>query len=115
MFTTKRGACVHLSSSATDLVKDSRIHYTVVQTLLYGALISKPGKNEKIMKTAFFDSGFVFRQPDYTVVAVNHLQKCWEMYKNYCKNSAATRSDETMTCRDLLWMFKVHYINIFFY
>ncbi|TWW81494.1 Radial spoke head 10 -like protein B [Takifugu flavidus] len=45
-------------------------------------------------------------QPDNIVVAVKNLQKCWEMYKNYCKRSIASRGDQTMTCRELLWMFK---------
>lgn len=37
------------------------------------------------------------------------------MYKNYCKSSTATKGDQTMTGRDLLWMFKVHCVNGFFF
>ncbi|XP_029689596.1 radial spoke head 10 homolog B isoform X1 [Takifugu rubripes] len=50
--------------------------------------------------------GFLFKQPDNIVVAVKNLQKCWEMYKNYSKRSIASRGAQTMTCRELLWMFK---------
>lgn len=53
------------------------------------------------------DPGFLFRQPDCAAVAVNYSKKCWEVYQAYCKVNAAPRDDQTMTCRQLLWMFKV--------
>lgn len=91
------------------------MHYThthrVVQTIYTNTLISKPSDD----KNGLFASGFLFRQPDCTAAAVTHLQKCWKMYKNYCKSSPSTKGDQTMTCRDLLWMFKVHYVNTFFF
>lgn len=56
----------------------------------------------------------MFRQPDYAAFAVNHLKKFWKMYENYCKRDTATKDDQTMTCRDLLFMFKVRYVDRFF-
>ena len=53
------------------------------------------------------DPGFLFRQPDCAVVAVNYLKKSYEVYQAYCKVNAAPREDQTMTCRHLLWMFRV--------
>lgn len=53
------------------------------------------------------DPGFLYRQPDCAVVALNYLKKCWEVYQAYCRVNASTGDDQTMTCKQLLWMFKV--------
>lgn len=55
----------------------------------------------------FVDPGFLFRQPDCAVVAMNYIKKCWEVYQAYCRVNASTEDDQTMTCKQLLWMFKV--------
>lgn len=57
----------------------------------------------------FVDPGLLFKLPDCAVVAVNYLKKSWEVYQAYCKVSAATRDDQTMTCSHLLWLFKVQH------
>nr|XP_020471526.1 radial spoke head 10 homolog B2 isoform X3 [Monopterus albus] len=50
--------------------------------------------------------GFLFGQPDLSLVAVNYMKRCWEVYQAYCRVNAAPRNDRTMTYRHLLWMFK---------
>ncbi|XP_029312603.1 LOW QUALITY PROTEIN: radial spoke head 10 homolog B [Cottoperca gobio] len=50
--------------------------------------------------------GFLFRQPDCAAVAVSYSEKCWEVYQTYCRVSAASREEQTMTGRHLLRMFK---------
>uniref|UniRef100_A0A8C2ZBM5 Radial spoke head 10 homolog B n=1 Tax=Cyclopterus lumpus TaxID=8103 RepID=A0A8C2ZBM5_CYCLU len=55
--------------------------------------------------------GFLFRQPDRAVVAVSYLKKCWEVYQVYCKINVIP--DQSMTCRHLLWMFKITFLEFF--
>ncbi|XP_068162254.1 radial spoke head 10 homolog B [Antennarius striatus] len=54
--------------------------------------------------------GFLFRQPDCTVVAVNHVHECWEIYQAFCHHYAARGEDQILTCRHLLYMFKDLYL-----
>nr|XP_046234189.1 radial spoke head 10 homolog B isoform X2 [Scatophagus argus] len=61
---------------------------------------------DNILPNATNVKGFLFGKPDCAVVAVNYLKKCWEIYEAYCKVNPAPRDDKTMTCRELLWMFK---------
>ncbi|KAI3365588.1 hypothetical protein L3Q82_010663 [Scortum barcoo] len=50
--------------------------------------------------------GFLLRQPDCAEVALNYSKKCWEVYQAYSTVNSANRYDRTMTCRQLLRMFK---------
>ncbi|TKS90032.1 Radial spoke head 10 -like protein B [Collichthys lucidus] len=61
---------------------------------------------DNILPNAKNVKGFLFRQPDCAVVAMNYLKKCWEVYQAYCRVNAFTEDDQTMTCKQLLWMFK---------
>ncbi|XP_065805550.1 radial spoke head 10 homolog B [Labrus bergylta] len=61
---------------------------------------------DNILPNAKTLKGFLFRQPDCAVVALNYFQKCWEIYQAYCKDFTAPRDEQTMTCRHLLWIFK---------
>ncbi|KAG8009050.1 Radial spoke head 10-like protein B [Nibea albiflora] len=61
---------------------------------------------DNILPNAKNVKGLLFRQPDCAVVAVNYIKKCWEIYQAYCRVSASTGDDQTMTCKQLLWMFK---------
>ncbi|KAM8729017.1 radial spoke head 10 homolog B isoform 3-T3 [Acanthopagrus schlegelii] len=61
---------------------------------------------DNILPNAKNVKGLLFKLPDCAVVAVNYLKKSWEVYQAYCKVSAATRDDQTMTCSHLLWLFK---------
>ncbi|XP_070708376.1 radial spoke head 10 homolog B [Pempheris klunzingeri] len=70
----------------------------VSQEKLLAACFSKL-MTDNILPNAKNVKGFLFRQPDCAVVAVNYLKKCWEAYKTHCK-------DKTVTYRQLLWMFK---------
>ncbi|KAM3592760.1 uncharacterized protein V6R79_024628 [Siganus canaliculatus] len=57
--------------------------------------------------------GFLFKQPHRTVVAMKYSTKCWEIYQAHCNAIAAAREDQTMTCRQLLWMFKnLHLLDV---
>ncbi|XP_030256148.1 radial spoke head 10 homolog B [Sparus aurata] len=61
---------------------------------------------DNILPNAKNVKGFLFKQPDCAVVAVNYLKKSWEVYQAFCKVSAATRDDQTMACSHLLRLFK---------
>ncbi|XP_027145452.1 radial spoke head 10 homolog B isoform X2 [Larimichthys crocea] len=61
---------------------------------------------DNILPNAKNVKGFLFRQPDCAVVAMNYIKKCWEVYQAYCRVNASTEDDQTMTCKQLLWMFK---------
>ncbi|XP_030610330.1 radial spoke head 10 homolog B isoform X2 [Archocentrus centrarchus] len=58
---------------------------------------------DDILPNAKNVKGFLFRQPGSGVVALNYLKRCWEVFQAFC---TATRDEQTMTCRHLLWMFK---------
>ncbi|XP_035514034.1 radial spoke head 10 homolog B isoform X2 [Morone saxatilis] len=77
----------------------------VSQKNLLAACFSKL-MTDNILPNAKNVKGFLFKQPGFTVVSVNYLNKCWEIYQAYCKVNAAPRDDQTMTCRHMLWMFK---------
>ncbi|MBN3311546.1 R10B1 protein, partial [Atractosteus spatula] len=40
------------------------------------------------------------------VVAVNYMEKCWEIYKAYCKQSSKAPYEPTMNMRHFMWMLK---------
>uniref|UniRef100_W5MPQ6 Radial spoke head 10 homolog B2 n=1 Tax=Lepisosteus oculatus TaxID=7918 RepID=W5MPQ6_LEPOC len=40
------------------------------------------------------------------VVAVNYMEKCWEIHKAYCKQSSKAPFEPTMNMRDFMWMLK---------
>lgn len=52
-------------------------------------------------------AGLLFRRPEYTVEALNYLERCWDIYQAHCKVNPPPRDDKSMTCRELLWLFKV--------
>ncbi|XP_003438617.2 radial spoke head 10 homolog B isoform X2 [Oreochromis niloticus] len=58
---------------------------------------------DDILPNAKNVKGFLFRQPDVGVVAMNYMKRCWEVFQLFC---TATRDEQTMTCHHLLWMFK---------
>ncbi|KAM6951062.1 radial spoke head 10 homolog B [Aplochiton taeniatus] len=39
-------------------------------------------------------------------VAVNYIERCWEIYRAFCRPSPAPLCDHTMTCRHFVWMCK---------
>ncbi|XP_026171381.1 radial spoke head 10 homolog B isoform X2 [Mastacembelus armatus] len=75
------------------------------QTNLLASCLSKL-MTDNILPNAKNVKGFLFGQPDHSVVAVDYMQRCWEVYQAYCRDITAHRNDQTMTYRQLLWMFK---------
>ncbi|XP_023136217.2 radial spoke head 10 homolog B isoform X2 [Amphiprion ocellaris] len=61
---------------------------------------------DDILPNAKNVKGFLFRQADLPVVALNYMKRCWEVYQAYCRVRTGSTDDLTMTCRHLLWMFK---------
>uniref|UniRef100_A0A673ALE4 Radial spoke head 10 homolog B n=1 Tax=Sphaeramia orbicularis TaxID=375764 RepID=A0A673ALE4_9TELE len=82
-------------------------------TMLFRRLLSclKQCKTYESILLAFnsscVHSGFLFRHSDSTLEALKYMEKSWEIYQAYSRVNAAPRDDKTMTCRHLLWMFKV--------
>ncbi|XP_034716608.1 radial spoke head 10 homolog B [Etheostoma cragini] len=77
----------------------------ISQNNLLAACFSKL-MTDNILPNAKNVKGFLFREPDCALLAVNYLKKSYEVYQTYCKVNAAPRDDLTMTCRHLLWMFR---------
>ncbi|XP_075313850.1 radial spoke head 10 homolog B [Odontesthes bonariensis] len=69
------------------------------QNNLLSACLSKL-ITDAILPNAKEVKGFLFKQPDFAVVAMKHMKQCWEVYEAFC------RVNVTMTYRHLLWMFK---------
>ncbi|XP_068610987.1 radial spoke head 10 homolog B [Brachionichthys hirsutus] len=62
---------------------------------------------DNILPNAKKVKGFLFRQPDRAAVALNYVNKCFEIYQAFCNLTAGPpRDNQTMTYRDLLFMFK---------
>lgn len=60
---------------------------------------------------AHLAAGILFRRPEYTAEALNYLERCWDIYQAHCKVNLPPRDDKSMTCRELLWLFKVQQIH----
>lgn len=52
-------------------------------------------------------SGLLFKHPDYATEALAYIERCWAIFQSHCKANLSPANDESMTCRDLLWLFKV--------
>ncbi|XP_041830133.1 radial spoke head 10 homolog B isoform X2 [Melanotaenia boesemani] len=61
---------------------------------------------DDILPNAKNVTGFLFKQPNFASVAKKYMKKCWEVYQTFCRVNTVCREDKTMTCRQLLWMFK---------
>ncbi|KAF0025234.1 hypothetical protein F2P81_022115 [Scophthalmus maximus] len=79
------------------LLKDCNIHHHDITLTQIARLIK----------------GFLFGQPDLSVVAMKYTSRCWEVYQAYSAVHAAPSEDQTMTCRHLLWMFKITFLEFF--
>ncbi|XP_071319624.1 radial spoke head 10 homolog B isoform X2 [Trachinotus anak] len=75
------------------------------QKYLLAACLSKL-MTDDILPNAKNVKGILFGQPDLSVVAMNYMKRCWEVYQAQCRVHAALGDDQTITCRHLLWMFK---------
>ncbi|XP_042364204.1 radial spoke head 10 homolog B [Plectropomus leopardus] len=69
------------------------------QKNLLAACLSKL-MTDNILPHAKNVKGLVFRRPDCAAVSVSYLQTSWEVFESLC------REERTMSCRQLLWMFK---------
>ncbi|XP_026207240.1 radial spoke head 10 homolog B isoform X2 [Anabas testudineus] len=76
---------------------------------LLAACLSKM-LTDDILPNAKNVKGFLFGQPDHSVVSLAYMKRCWEIYQVYCRVNAAPGDDQTMTYRHLLWMFKDLYL-----
>ncbi|MEQ2311728.1 hypothetical protein AMECASPLE_023655 [Ameca splendens] len=61
---------------------------------------------EDVLPNARNVKGFLFKQPELTVEALKFANRCWEIFDTFCRVYLIHRDDESMTCRQLLWMFK---------
>ncbi|MEQ2221713.1 hypothetical protein ILYODFUR_018485, partial [Ilyodon furcidens] len=61
---------------------------------------------EDVLPNARNVKGFLFKQPELTVEALKFANRCWEIFDTFCRVYLTHRDDESMTCRQLLWMFK---------
>ncbi|KAJ6659724.1 hypothetical protein lerEdw1_018439 [Lerista edwardsae] len=61
---------------------------------------------EKILPNACHIRGVLFTDRQQTVYAINYIDKCWEIYKTFCRPSAVSPYEPTMKMRHFLWMMK---------
>lgn len=52
-------------------------------------------------------AGLLFKHPDYATEALAYIERCWAIFQSHCKAILPPANDESMTCRDMLWLFKV--------
>ncbi|XP_045580233.1 radial spoke head 10 homolog B isoform X4 [Salmo salar] len=61
---------------------------------------------ENIIPNAMNVKGLLFPKPMHAVIAVNYIERCWEIYKAFCRANPTPLADQTMTVRHFIWMFK---------
>ncbi|XP_056153551.1 radial spoke head 10 homolog B [Lampris incognitus] len=61
---------------------------------------------ENILPNAKNVKGHLFSNVVHAVVAGNYIERCWVIYRDLSMVSSALRTDHTVTCRHLVWMFK---------
>lgn len=52
-------------------------------------------------------AGLLFKHPDYATEVLAYIERCWAIFQGQCKVIPPPANDESMTCRELLWLFKV--------
>ncbi|XP_072312823.1 radial spoke head 10 homolog B-like [Eucyclogobius newberryi] len=76
----------------------------VYQSEVLAACFSKLMTNN-ILPNAKNVKGFLFQQQELSEVAMRYCRRSWEVYQAY-STLQTSLEDKTMTCRDLLFMFK---------
>ncbi|XP_012989230.2 radial spoke head 10 homolog B isoform X1 [Esox lucius] len=61
---------------------------------------------ENIIPNAKNVKGRLFPNPLHAVIAVNYIERCWDIYKAFCRVNPAPFGDQTLTVRHFIWMFK---------
>ncbi|KAK6328282.1 hypothetical protein J4Q44_G00002600 [Coregonus suidteri] len=61
---------------------------------------------ENIIPNAMNVKGAVVPQPLHAVISVNYIERCWEIYKAFCRVNPTPLADQTMTVRHFIWMLK---------
>ncbi|XP_066496979.1 radial spoke head 10 homolog B-like [Tiliqua scincoides] len=61
---------------------------------------------EKILPNACHTKGILFSDRHQTVYAINYIDKCWEIYKVFCRPNAVAPYEPTMKMRHFLWILK---------
>ncbi|XP_048722162.2 radial spoke head 10 homolog B isoform X6 [Caretta caretta] len=59
-----------------------------------------------IIPNACHIQGILFCEQQQTVCAINYIDKCWEIYRTYCRPSTIPPYEPTMKMRHFLWMLK---------
>ncbi|XP_065416065.1 radial spoke head 10 homolog B isoform X13 [Chrysemys picta bellii] len=61
---------------------------------------------KNIIPNACHIQGILFCEQQQTVCAINYIDKCWEIYRAYCRPSTIPPYEPTMKMRHFLWMLK---------
>ncbi|XP_060116930.1 radial spoke head 10 homolog B2-like [Heteronotia binoei] len=61
---------------------------------------------KNILPNACQIKGVLFSDQQETVYAVNYIDKCWEIYKAFCRLSSLAPYEPTMKMRHFIWMLK---------
>ncbi|XP_015249087.1 PREDICTED: radial spoke head 10 homolog B-like [Cyprinodon variegatus] len=61
---------------------------------------------DDVLPNAMNVKGLLFRQPELTVEALKYANRCWEIFEKFCRIYSAPGANKSMTCRQLLRMFK---------
>ncbi|XP_062382547.1 radial spoke head 10 homolog B isoform X1 [Sardina pilchardus] len=61
---------------------------------------------ENIIPNAKQVKGLLFRESMRAVIAMNYIDKSWEIHQAFCQFNSITHLDKTMTMRQFIWMFQ---------
>uniref|UniRef100_A0A8C3SXZ0 Radial spoke head 10 homolog B2 n=1 Tax=Chelydra serpentina TaxID=8475 RepID=A0A8C3SXZ0_CHESE len=61
---------------------------------------------KNIIPNACHIQGILFCEQQQTICAINYIDKCWEIYRAYCRPSTIPPYEPTMKMRHFLWMLK---------
>ncbi|XP_054849057.1 radial spoke head 10 homolog B-like [Eublepharis macularius] len=61
---------------------------------------------KNILPNACQIKGILFSERQETVYAINYIDRCWEIYRDFCRPNALAPYEPTMKMRHFVWMLK---------
>ncbi|XP_051789613.1 radial spoke head 10 homolog B isoform X4 [Erpetoichthys calabaricus] len=83
------------------------LHHKVVSgpSAVLASCFSKLMEDNVLPKAKHVEGSF-FKNHQHTIIAVNYIEKCWEIYRAWCEQSSSTWRKDSIRIRDFMWLLK---------
>ncbi|XP_039629813.1 radial spoke head 10 homolog B isoform X4 [Polypterus senegalus] len=83
------------------------LHHKVVSgpSAVLASCFSKLMEDNVLPKAKHVEGSF-FKNHQHTVIAVNYIEKCWEIYRAWCEQSSTTWRKDSIRIRDFMWLLR---------